>query len=66
MDNAMTKKHYEALARILSSQMCDAEMETCQHTVRLITRDIADYLATENPRFDRSRFLKACGLESAS
>ena len=23
---------------------------------------LADYLATQNPRFDRSRFMRACGL----
>ena len=24
--------------------------------------DLADYFAIQNPRFDRSRFMKACGL----
>ena len=24
--------------------------------------DLADYFATQNPRFDRERFMKACGL----
>ena len=27
-----------------------------------IARKLADYFATDNPRFDRSRFMKACEL----
>ena len=28
-----------------------------------ISRKLADYFATQNPRFDRSRFMQACGLD---
>lgn len=31
--------------------------------VKHIGRAMADMLAQDNPRFDRARFLKACGLE---
>ena len=49
----MTKKHLEALAAILR----DAR------TVSVATQRIAEYAAQDNPRFDRARFLKACGLD---
>ena len=32
-------------------------------TVDKIVNNLADYFATQNPRFDHKRFLMACGLE---
>lgn len=32
-------------------------------TTSRISRNLADYFAQDNPRFDRSRFMQACGLE---
>lgn len=31
-------------------------------TCRSITDKLADYFASNNPNFDREKFLKACGL----
>ena len=28
-----------------------------------MARDLADYFERENPRFDRDRFMKACGFD---
>lgn len=47
----MTKKHYEAIARLLSGQ--NADLDLCE--------SLARYFKSENPNFDRQRFLKACG-----
>lgn len=55
------KRHYEALARAVRG-FCD-EMSLNQ-SARL---RLADRLLFEdnNPRFDRARFLKACGVEQS-
>jgi len=64
----MTKKDYEAIARALARQI-DAFPSAIEnhaaHCARAQTcSNIADHCAADNPRFDRARFLKACGVES--
>lgn len=46
----MTRKHYQALANALANatDLTDARER------------IADVMAADNPRFDRTRFLAAC------
>ena len=54
---SMTKKHYEAIASILA-------IDTgYTREVAIIAERLADYFASDNPRFDRVRFLTACGIE---
>lgn len=57
----MTKKHYEAMATIIKEAY-----DKCptQNTTRYddIVYPLADYFATDNPKFDRERFLTACGI----
>lgn len=58
----MTRKDYILLAAALkSAQPPGMQGEAVQHMVDC--KRIADALATTNPRFDRLRFLKACGLD---
>jgi hypothetical protein len=59
----MTKRHFEAIAKILKSAREDAIAigETPLQTSD-VALGMADYFANENPRFDRARFLTACGL----
>lgn len=53
----MTKKHFEAFAREISSS-------SGNYTTKLFAAVIFCRVAEQdNPRFDRERFLKACGLE---
>ena len=50
----MTKKHYEAIAKILShgkDQLTDKAK---------LTKKLADYFATDNPKFNRDKFIEAC------
>lgn len=54
----MTKKHYEAIAKIVAVQD-DKEA----YILYPIINDLADYFQTDNKLFDRSRFLQACGVE---
>jgi len=63
----MTKKHYEAIAASvrrahLQHQGFNIHLRPVQ-SMSLYAGNIADYFASENPRFDRARFLKACGVE---
>jgi hypothetical protein len=66
----MTRKDYIMLAEALASARPSGEdcgnPERTRGTVDQYARDceaIADALA-ENPRFDRARFLRACGVQS--
>ena len=62
----MTKKDFEAIAGALK----DARDAALTDTPRVIpqifdslSRTLADVCATTNPRFQRARFLKACGVD---
>jgi hypothetical protein len=56
----MTKKHFIQLAKIIDQFNWT---DTYDQRARM-ANTIADMLAGENPRFDRGRFLAACGVES--
>lgn len=56
----MTKKHFEAFADYIRHNILggDITRETAQAMA-----DMVAYIASQdNPRFDRARFFKACGL----
>lgn len=56
----MTKKHYEAIARVFRR---NTDLPAAAGAaVRETARELADVLQADNPRFDRDRFLTACGL----
>lgn len=67
----MTKQHFEAIAAILRDRKIDGDyaMEIDQDWAKGVTAateatadDLADYFKSINPRFDRTRFLTACGF----
>lgn len=59
---ALSRKHYEAIAGILREQH-GGDPNTHDYLVMYDTAsDLASYFATENPNFDRERFLKAAGV----
>ena len=68
----MTKKHYEAIAAIIASTYNNANLYTTpgykdtakerRETLETTASRLADYFAQDNPRFDRTRFLAACGI----
>lgn len=62
----MTKKDYVLIASVLSNAMLCASESGANNSqatmIRFIACQFADKLANENPRFDRARFLKACGV----
>jgi len=60
----MQHRHFATIAVIIKD-MCELyvgpERNTCFFPAE-IARHFADRLAETNPRFDRERFLEACGL----
>lgn len=60
----MTKKDYIAIAAAIREQV-DADANKGGHSItRAIADRIADACARDNARFDRGRFLAACGVQS--
>ena len=60
----MTKKHFEAFAREIAAYVQYSE-DTPENTRRyaiFAARIVVSVAQEFNPRFDRERFLKACGL----
>ena len=66
-----TRQHYKAIAAIIKgvAQMHEPVIEAEQPikygvtvTKRSISEKLADYFAKDNERFDREKFLEACGL----
>ena len=65
----MTRKDYIALARALTAARAnnrtgDANRALYNNGIDNAAACIADALAADNPRFDRARFLAACGVQS--
>lgn len=60
----MTRKDYELISGVFAdfSKVCEIE-ETIGGS---IARELATELEIENPRFNRARFLSACGVKVAN
>lgn len=58
--SSLTKKHYEAIADCIEYRLCAKD----NHPHKIAER-LADYFATENPKFNRAMFLQACGIEQS-
>ena len=58
----MTKKHFEQLAKMVRDWRTRGESVSIADAAD----DLAFYLAGQNPRFDRSRFLAACKGEDST
>lgn len=65
----LTKQHFKAIAEILHRQNIDLSRvpkdelnlyEPKQTAVRQIIEDMADYFVTQNPLFNKEKFLEAC------
>jgi len=67
----MSKKHYNSIAGIIKSTIDKSKREGWESSQasralvvasESIALDVADFFASENPAFNRSRFLTACGV----
>lgn len=54
----MTKKDYEKAAKIVKQTLMTRDPSYAQ----VLSDVLIELFAGDNPRFDRGRFLKACGL----
>lgn len=65
----MTKKHFEMLANIMKFAKPPEDRGFNKLVSALLSyhsdicNSLADGCQSENPRFDRQRFLKACGVD---
>jgi hypothetical protein len=65
----MTKKDYELIASIIkdyidySYNVEDTDDFIVHDYAERIAYKMAETLASKNPRFDKEKFLKACGVE---
>jgi hypothetical protein len=57
----MTKKHYEAVAKILGKRLAEKQHAPISEyeAVEVLALDFAKYFIEQNPRFDESSFLQA-------
>jgi hypothetical protein len=59
----MTKKDYILLAKAILLTKSDLNVAGRETTgINMVARNVANTLAQDNPRFDRVRFLAACGV----
>lgn len=60
---ALSKKHHEAIAAAIRAERCGPGSPAVETALDQVASRLADYFAADNPRFDRARFLAACGVE---
>lgn len=60
----MTRKDYIAIAECFHEALADALDPITTKVVIGLAREIASVLQEDNSRFDRYKFLSACGVES--
>ena len=61
----MTRKDYVRFAAMLKCVRFEGGTNTKDiYTLNLVCNRITDIFASDNSRFDRAKFLKACGVES--
>lgn len=60
----MSKKHYLKIAAIFKAKLGDPYPQTELRTAILkdVATSLCEVLKDDNPNFDRTRFLEACGF----
>jgi len=62
----LSRKHYKAIAETIKEHYHGNNgpngTTTEQYVICNIASDLAHYFATDNPQFNRQKFLDACGL----
>jgi len=59
---AMSKKDYVAVARAVDRNIEDEGNDDAYKASCRLAERLADVFAADNPRFDRAKFLAACGV----
>lgn len=60
----MSKKHFEVIAEAIRISLFNARISGGASVVRATADNIALELARTNARFDKARFLAACGFDN--
>lgn len=61
---AFTRRHYQAIADAIDSERARFDDDgACRFGVECAAESLAALFAEDNPRFDRARFMVACGIE---
>lgn len=63
----MTRKDYELIARIFNKNINDPKLDrlsllTIAQINQAVARQSADVFEKANPKFDKAKFLTACGV----
>lgn len=58
----MTRKDFIMLAEAVNEALTRFDRPNHNKAVREVAKNIATKCKTSNPRFDRQRFLRACGV----
>jgi len=60
-----TKQHYKTIAEIIKKEIDHWEKKEPRVQIALteISHNLADYFSGDNPRFDRNKFMDACGAD---
>lgn len=61
LEGGVTKKHFIALAKIFANNH-PVQGEAVDIQYRDLADEVANYLGSQNPLFDRAQFLSACGF----
>lgn len=60
----MTKKNYIVLAGAIKTAFYCLHTDAERRAVQIVAEQIAVECKADNPRFDYSRFMEACGMEN--
>ena len=60
----LTQKHFQKMSNAVSyvRKLGTPDQPVREETLRVIARELAAICAEDNPRFDREKFLRACGF----
>ena len=58
----MSRKHYIAIAKVFAGDYACCKSDDERRVVVGLALSLSDIFRQDNPRFDRIKFLKACGL----
>ena len=60
----MTRRDFELIAEVLANEVAaSGYSDTSKGALRRVATGFADRLRAVNPRFDRARFMAACGFK---
>ncbi len=64
----LSRKHYVVIAAVIDNARKDASRTAFDvngaAACSKITHELANYFASDNPAFNRAKFLAACGVQS--